>query len=121
VDRDVGGDEIHDVDGAPIRHDDGSLSIDGEMTLAEIRDDYGITISNPDVTTIAGLVLAAHGTLPTVGTTVTPHAHDLTVEEMHRRKTMMSAASRSTPTATGSVSKTTVVTGTRAASSWVAW
>jgi CBS domain containing-hemolysin-like protein len=79
-------DEIHDVDGAATRHDDGSLSIDGEVTLAEIRDDYGIAISNPDVTTIAGLVLAAHGTLPTVGTTVTLEAHDVTVEEMHGRK-----------------------------------
>jgi CBS domain containing-hemolysin-like protein len=78
--------ETHPADGAPIRHDDDSLSLDGEVTLAELRDDYEMTITNPDVTTIAGLVLAAHGTLPTVGSTVTIQAHNLTVEAMSGRK-----------------------------------
>jgi glycosyl-4,4'-diaponeurosporenoate acyltransferase len=44
------------------------------VTLAELEDDHGIVITNPDVTTIAGIVLAATSTLPTVGTTVTCRA-----------------------------------------------
>jgi len=79
-------DVVHSADSAPIRHDDGSLSLDGEVTLAELDDDHGITITNPDVTTIAGVVLAATSTLPTAGTTVTVQGHDLTVEEMRGRK-----------------------------------
>jgi CBS domain containing-hemolysin-like protein len=79
-------DEIHPPPRRPIRHRDGSLSLDGEVTLAELRDDHGITITHPDVTTVAGLALAAHGTLPTAGATVTLQGHDLTVEDMTGRK-----------------------------------
>jgi CBS domain containing-hemolysin-like protein len=79
-------DEVHSTDSAPIRHDDGSLSLDGEVTLAELEDDHGIIITNPEVTTVAGVVLAATSTLPTAGTTVTVQGHDLTVEEMRGRK-----------------------------------
>lgn len=83
---DVMDDEAHSADFAAVRHDDGSLSLDGEVTLAELEDDHGIVITNPDVTTIAGIVLAATSILPTVGTTVTEQGHDLTVEEMLGRK-----------------------------------
>ena len=79
-------DEVHSADSAPIRHDNGSLSLDGEVTLAELDDDHGITITHPEVTTIAGVVLAATSTLPAAGTTVTVQGHDLTVEEMRGRK-----------------------------------
>ncbi len=79
-------DQVDSADSAPLRHDDGSLSLDGEVTLAELEDDHGITVTNPEVTTIAGVVLAATGTLPTIGTTVTVQGHDLTVEDMRGRK-----------------------------------
>jgi CBS domain containing-hemolysin-like protein len=79
-------DEVHSADSAAVRHDDGSLSLDGEVTLAELEDDHGITITNPEVTTIAGIVLAATSILPTIGTTVTVQGHDLTVEDMRGRK-----------------------------------
>lgn len=79
-------DEVHSSDSAPVRHDDGSLSLDGEVTLAELEDDHGIILTNPEVTTIAGIVLAATSILPKVGTTATVHAHDLTVEAMSGRK-----------------------------------
>jgi CBS domain containing-hemolysin-like protein len=59
-------------DSEPVRHDDGSLGLDGEITLAELEDDHGIVIVNPAVTTIAGVVLAATATVPAVGTTVSP-------------------------------------------------
>lgn len=79
-------DEITSAESATVRHDDGSLSLDGEVTLAELRDDHGITMASPEVTTIAGLVLAAHGTLPVIGATVNVQGHDLTVEAMEGRK-----------------------------------
>lgn len=79
-------DESHSADSAAVRHDDGSLSLDGEVTLAELENDYGIVLTNPEVTTIAGIVLAATGTLSTSGTTITAAGHDLTVEEMRGRK-----------------------------------
>ncbi len=79
-------DEIGLADNSTVLHDDGSLSLDGEVTLAELRDDHGITITNPEVTTVAGLVLAAHDTLPVVGSAVTLQGHDLTVEAMDGRK-----------------------------------
>jgi CBS domain containing-hemolysin-like protein len=79
-------DETHWADSAAVHHDDGSLSLDGEVTLAELEHDHGIVIANPDVTTIAGIVLAATRTFPTTGTTVTVQGQDLTVEEMRGRK-----------------------------------
>ncbi len=79
-------DDLDSADSAPLRHDDGSLSLDGEATLAELEDDHGIVIANPEVTTIAGVVLSATSTLPSPGTTVTVDSYDLTVEEMRGRK-----------------------------------
>jgi CBS domain containing-hemolysin-like protein len=65
-----------------VHHDDGSVSLDGEVTLAELRDDHGLEFTNPEVTTVAGLVLAAHGTVPAVGASVRVEGHELTVEDM---------------------------------------
>lgn len=79
-------DEAHSADTPAVRHDDGSLSLDGEVTLAELEDDHGIILTNPDVTTIAGVVLAATGTLVNAGTIVTENGHELVVEEMRGRK-----------------------------------
>ena len=79
-------DEVRSSDSPPVRHDDDSLSLDGEVTLAELEHDHGITLTDTDVTTIAGVVLVANGAVPTVGTTVTVDDHDLTVEEMQGRK-----------------------------------
>jgi CBS domain containing-hemolysin-like protein len=63
-----------------VRHDDGSFSIDGEVTLAELRDDLGIDLASSEVTTVAGLVLAELGIVPDVGTTVRTGGYELTVE-----------------------------------------
>jgi CBS domain containing-hemolysin-like protein len=80
-------DDATDEGAAPsVRHDDGSLSLDGEITLAELRDDHGLALTHPDVTTLAGLVLAGHGTVPATGATVVHQAHELVVEEVHGRK-----------------------------------
>lgn len=79
-------DDDHSADSSPLRHDDGSLSLDGEVTLNELEDDHGIVLDNPEVTTIAGVVLAAAGIVPAVGATVTVDGNELTVEEMRGRK-----------------------------------
>lgn len=65
---------------------DGSLTLDGEVTLSELREDYGVPLDSEEVSTIAGLVLAAHGTVPEVGTTLHVQGHDLTVEEVQGLK-----------------------------------
>jgi CBS domain containing-hemolysin-like protein len=72
----------HSGSSEAVHHDDGSVSLDGEVTLAELRDDHSLEFTNPEVTTVAGLVLAAHGTVPAVGATVRVEGHELTVEDM---------------------------------------
>jgi CBS domain containing-hemolysin-like protein len=79
-------DEVADGSPAVVRHDDGSVSLDGEVTLAELRDDHGIDVVHPDVTTIAGLVLVHHGTVPQVGTTVAIPGYDVVIEDTAGRK-----------------------------------
>lgn len=76
------------VDDSPasVVHDDGSLTLDGEVTLAELRDDHGITLTHPMVTTIAGIVLAEHGTVPEPGVRVDFQGHALVVAEVEGRK-----------------------------------
>lgn len=61
---------------------DGSLVLDGEVTLAELAEDHGIDLEHPDVVTVAGLFLAERGTLPSVGDAINAHHHRLVVEEM---------------------------------------
>ncbi len=80
-------DEVASEPGTVVRHDDGSLTVGGNVTLAELRDDHGFDFHHPDVTTIAGLVLADLGTVPTVGATVeVDSAHTLEVEAVEGRR-----------------------------------
>lgn len=67
-------------------HDDGSISLDGETTLAELSEDFDLAFVHEDVTTLAGLVLAATGTVPTIGDRVEVQGHELTVEQMDAHK-----------------------------------
>ena len=76
-----------DEEAEVIRHDDGSFTIDGEVTLAELREDHGLDLSHPEVTTVAGLIMAEHGTVPEVGVTVRQEGCELAVEEVQGRKT----------------------------------
>jgi CBS domain containing-hemolysin-like protein len=80
-------DEESPADADRIRsRDDGSLSLDGEVTLAELEEDYQIVLEHGDVVTVAGLFLSHHGTLPKVGTTVRVEEFTLSVEEMQGLK-----------------------------------
>lgn len=69
-----------------MENEDGSLTLDGEVTLAELAEDYDLPLERGDVTTIAGLVLAETGTVPQTGETVHVEGHDLTVEEVQGLK-----------------------------------
>ncbi|ADY25555.1 protein of unknown function DUF21 [Deinococcus proteolyticus MRP] len=69
-----------------LRNEDGSLTLDGEVTLSELREDYGSQLSSDEVTTVAGLFLAELGTVPDAGTTIHLHGYDLTAEEVRGLK-----------------------------------
>ncbi|HUP75518.1 MAG TPA: hemolysin family protein [Acidimicrobiales bacterium] len=79
--------DVHIAAGSDVvRRDDGSLTLDGEVTLSELRDHHRMTIEHPDVTTIAGLVLAQHGTVPAAGVSVRYQGYDLMVEQVEGHK-----------------------------------
>ena len=73
-------DPAGDHDLPAVVHDDGSVTLDGETTLAELLEDYGFTFRHAGVTTLAGLVLAETGSMPRVGDRVESQGHELTVE-----------------------------------------
>ena len=69
-----------------VAHEDGSVSLDGETTLAELRSDHGIDLFHPDVATVAGLVLLVHGSVPEVDTAVRYGDQVLAVEAVDGRQ-----------------------------------
>ncbi len=78
-----------DIDGdgsKPIHHPDGSISLDGEVTLAEASDDFGIEFIYEDVTTIAGIVLAELSRVPKVNDVIKFQGYELKVERMQGHK-----------------------------------
>ncbi|NNL14567.1 MAG: HlyC/CorC family transporter, partial [Acidimicrobiia bacterium] len=79
-------DPAGDHDLPAVVHDDGSVTLDGETTLTELDEDYGFTFRHEAVTTLAGLVLAETGTLPTLGDRVELQGHELTVEAVDHYK-----------------------------------
>lgn len=69
------------------RHADGSLTVVGETTLGDLREELDDPVfDHEDVVTIAGLILAHTGVVPDVGHTVRHGGYDLTVEELDGRK-----------------------------------
>lgn len=79
-------DPAGDHDLPAVRHDDGSITLDGETTLTELDEDFGFQFENDDVTTLAGLVLATTGTVPDVDTTVDVQGHALKVVSIDGHK-----------------------------------
>ncbi len=74
-------------DSDEVVHDrDGSLILDGEVTLSDLRDDHDLPFEHAEVSTIAGLILVAHGTVPAVGTMLEWQGHQLCVEQVEGRK-----------------------------------
>jgi CBS domain containing-hemolysin-like protein len=79
-------DQLEKAPALPADRDDGSLMLDGETTLVELKEDHGIEFTRPEVTTIAGLLLAGHGTVPPVGASIEVQGFQLVVDEMEGRK-----------------------------------
>jgi CBS domain containing-hemolysin-like protein len=83
---DVMDQEVQRLDVAPVVHDDGSVTVDGEITLEELRDDLGFEIEHADVTTLAGVVMAVSGSIPEEGTRVEVGGFGLVVEQRTGRR-----------------------------------
>lgn len=60
---------------------EGGFLLDGEVTLAELAEDYDIDLAEGDVVTIAGLVLSKRGIVPEQGESIKVPGYRLTVEE----------------------------------------
>jgi CBS domain containing-hemolysin-like protein len=78
--------EIGDGAERAVRESDGSLVLDGEVTMNELLEDHGVALAHPEVTTVAGVVLAEHGTVPDLGVQIRVQGFELTVEAMQGRK-----------------------------------
>ncbi|MEW9856605.1 hemolysin family protein [Novosphingobium sp. M1R2S20] len=70
------------------RMPDGSLLLDGEVTLAELAEDHDIDLKQDDVVTVAGLFLASSGKVPQAGATLVRDGWRLVVEEMSGLKVL---------------------------------
>lgn len=61
---------------------EGTLLLDGEVTLAELSEDHDIDLQHEDIVTIAGLVLAKKGFVPEHGDRLEVRGYRLTIEEV---------------------------------------
>lgn len=67
---------------------DGTMLLDGEVTLAELEEDHGLAIDHPEVSTVAGLFLAEDGVLPSTGRRVKFKNYSFVAEEVRGMKIM---------------------------------
>lgn len=68
------------------REPDGSLLLDGEVTLAELREDFDLTLEHEDVETVAGLFLSELGRVPNAGEAIEVGAATLVAEDVRGLK-----------------------------------
>lgn len=61
---------------------EGSLLLDGEVTLAELSEDHDIHLQQQDIVTVAGLVLAKKGLVPEQGDRLEVRGYRLTIDEV---------------------------------------
>jgi CBS domain containing-hemolysin-like protein len=61
---------------------EGSLLLDGEVTLAELSEDHDIHLQQQDIVTVAGLVLAKKGLVPEQGDRLEVGGYRLTIDEV---------------------------------------
>ncbi|MFN8573922.1 MAG: hemolysin family protein [Gemmatimonadaceae bacterium] len=64
----------------------GETLVPGEMHIAEVNDQFGLSLPDTDYTTIGGFVFGALGRLPAVGDRVTTPGVTFTVREMDGRR-----------------------------------
>jgi CBS domain containing-hemolysin-like protein len=65
---------------------DGSLLLDGEVTLAELAEDHDIHLDEPGVVTVAGLFFAIDGTMPKADAVLERDGYRLQIVEMQGSK-----------------------------------
>lgn len=68
------------------KNEDGSYTLNGEVSLKELREVHALPLQRAGVITIAGLLLAVHGTVPVPGAMVEIQGHQLTAEEVQGQK-----------------------------------
>jgi putative hemolysin len=74
-----------DAEPPPIRpQPDGSVLVDGMVTIDEFNEYFGLNLSDPDYDTIAGYMLGKLGRIPSEGDTVEDDHLRLKVEKMDR-------------------------------------
>lgn len=76
---------------------DGSYRIHGEMALSDLRKLHGLDIDSKEATTIAGVLLELHGTVPEEGMTFEKDGFLLTVLEVSGFKIMAVGARATLP------------------------
>ncbi len=89
------------------RGDDGSLTVHGETTLSDLRQELNDpSFAHDDIVTIAGLVMSYTGDVPDIGESVTHGSYELAVEKVEGRQVTQvrvtpSAAPKATDPPTG--------------------
>lgn len=81
----VFGDVEDEFDAEPMQMvgaEQGRLSVPGEMPVAELNAEHGLRLPDEEARTVAGVILAALGTMPRVGDEVTIGTTTLRVEAM---------------------------------------
>jgi CBS domain containing-hemolysin-like protein len=74
-----------DAEPPPFRpQPDGSVLVDGMVTIDEFNEYFGLNLSDPDYDTIAGYILGKLGRIPSEGDTVEENHLRLKVEKMER-------------------------------------
>lgn len=78
------------------RHDDGSISVHGETTLSDLRQELNDPVFvHEDIVTIAGLVMSYTGDVPDVGESVGHGTYSLLVEQVEGRQVTQVRITRS--------------------------
>ena len=84
-----------DAEPPPIRpQPDGSVLVDGMVTIDEFNEYFGLNLSDPDYDTIAGYMLGKLGRIPSEGDTVEDDHLRLKVEKMERLRIALISARR---------------------------
>lgn len=84
-----------DIEPPPIRpQPDGSVLVDGMVTIEEFNEYFGLDLSDPDYDTIAGYILGRLGRIPSEGDVVENDHLRLRVEKMERLRIALVSVQR---------------------------
>lgn len=79
-------DEHDEVDAVVPVADDGSITLDGSMTISDYNDRFDVELDDTDYTTLGGYLFGILGRLPRVGDRVTVGAHQFEITAMDGRR-----------------------------------